>query len=159
LGAHIDFDFESSRYEKNNMHVKVAGLVYLHNIGQTRMGRTSLLGYDLFRRMCGPVALGTVVMASTHWETLLHNPAAGPIREDDLKGFLVESLSQGAVYKRIDATDPRRDIGDVIDYILRKHAVAIQIQEELVELGKRVAETEAAQKLRETLESWLASPK
>ena len=72
---------------------------------------------------------------------------------------MTESLSQGAVYKRIDAADSRRDIGDVIDYILRKHAVATQIQEELVELGKRVAETEAARKLRETLESWLANPK
>jgi hypothetical protein len=98
-------------------------------------------------------------MASTHWETLLHNPAAGPIRENDLKEFLTESLSQGAVYQRIDTVDPRRDIGDIINYILRKRAVATQIQEELVELDKRVAETEAAQKLRETLERWLADPK
>jgi hypothetical protein len=91
----------------------------------------------------------------------LHNPAAGPIRENDLKEFLTESLSQGAVYRRIqvDAMDPMRDIRDAIDYILGKNVVATQVQEELVELGKRVAETEAAQKLRETLESWLANPK
>jgi hypothetical protein len=141
------------------MQVKVAGLVYLHNIGQNRMGRTSLLAHNLFRGICGPAALGKVVMASTHWETLLHNPAAGPIRENDLKEFLTESLSQGAVYRRIDAIDPRRDIGDVIDYILGKNVIATQVQEELVEQGKRVAETEAAQKLRETLKSWLADPK
>jgi hypothetical protein len=60
------------------------------------------------------------------------------------------------VYRRIDATDPRRGIGDVI---LRKHAATTQVQEELVALGKRVAETEVAQKLRETLESKLADPK
>lgn len=159
LDIHIKIDTESSRYGKSNMQVKVAGLVYLHNIGQNRMGRTSLLAHDLFHRICGPAALGKVVMASTHWETLLHNPAAGPVREKDLKEFLTESLSQGAVYQRIDATDPRRDIGEVIDYILGKNAVATQVQEELVELGKRVAETEAAQKLRETLESWLANTK
>ena len=141
------------------MQTKVAGLVYLHNIAHNRMGRTSLLGHDLFRSICGPVALGTVVMASTHWDTLLHNPAAGPIRENDLKEFWTSTLSQGAVYRRIGATDSRRDIEDVIDFILRKYAVATQIQEELVELGKRVAATEAAQKLRETLESWLANPK
>jgi hypothetical protein len=158
LDIHIEVDIELSRYGESNMQVKVAGFVYLHNIAQNRMGRTSLLAHDLFRRICGSVALGTVVMASTHWEALLHNPAAGPIRENDLKEFLTESLSQGAVYRRIDATDPRRDIGDIIAYILRKRAVATQIQEELVELGKRVAETEAARKLRETLESWLANP-
>jgi hypothetical protein len=155
FGIHIEIDTESSRYGQG---VKVAGLVYLHNIGQNRMGRTSLLAHDLFRRICGPPAFGKVVMASTHWETLLHNPAAGPIRENDLKEFLTESLSQGAVYQRIDTADPRRDIGDVIDYILGKNVVATQVQEELVELGKRVAETEAAQKLRETLKSWLADP-
>jgi hypothetical protein len=155
LGIQIDFEFDPPRYEKNNMQVKIAGLVYLHNIGQNRMGRTSRLGHDLFRRICGLAALGTVVMASTHWETLLHNPAAGPIREKDLKEFLTETLSQGAVYRRIGATDPMRDTRDVIDYILGKNVVATRVQEELVELGKRVAETEAAQKLRETLESWL----
>lgn len=155
LDIHIEIDIEPPRYGKSNMQVKVAGLVYLHNIGQNRMGRSSLLGHDLFRRICGPAALGTVVMASTHWETLLHNPAAGPIRENDLKEFLTESLSQGAVYRRIDATDPMRDTRDAIDYILGKNVVTTQVQEELVELGKRVAETEAAQKLRETLGSWL----
>jgi hypothetical protein len=159
FGIHIKIDIESSRYGKSNMQVKVAGLVYLHSIGQNRMGRTSLLAHDLFRSICGPAALGKVVMASTHWETLLHNPAAGPIRENDLKEFLTESLSQGAVYRRIDTTDPMRDTRDAIDYILGENVVATQVQEELVELGKRVAETEAAQKLRETLKSWLADPK
>jgi hypothetical protein len=94
-------------------------------------------------------------MASTQWETLLHNPTAGPVREKDLKEFWSPVLAQGAVYKRIDVTDPRRDTEEIIDLILRKHAVATKIQTELVELDKRVAETEAAQKLRAKLESWL----
>jgi hypothetical protein len=65
-------------------------------------------------------------------------------------------LKQGAVYRRIDAEDPRRDTQDIIDYILRRHVkVTARIQEELVDLNKRVAETEAALKLKETLESWL----
>jgi hypothetical protein len=140
------------------MRLKVAGLVYLHSIGQNRMSGSSLLSHDLFRSICGPVALKTVVMASTQWETILHNPSAGPIREDDLKGFWSDTLNQGAVYRRIDVEDPKRDTQDVIDYILRRHVVTCQIQQELVDLNKRVAETEAAQKLRETLESWLGDP-
>ncbi|KAJ2916905.1 hypothetical protein MD484_g3533, partial [Candolleomyces efflorescens] len=146
----------ASVYEKNNMEVKIAGLVYLHSISHNRMGKSSRLGHDLFHAICGPNALGAVVMASTHWDTLLHNPTAGVIREGDLKQFWGESLSMGAVYKRIDATDPRRDINDIIDFILEKHAVITRVQEELVELDKRVYETEAAHKLREALRSWFS---
>ncbi|RXW23604.1 hypothetical protein EST38_g2276 [Candolleomyces aberdarensis] len=97
-------------------------------------------------------------MASTQWETVLHNPSAGPVREGELKEFWKEALDQGAIYRRIGVTEPERDTNDIIEYILKKHAVATQIQKELVELGKRVAETEAAQKLREKLESWLGDP-
>ncbi|KAJ2915299.1 hypothetical protein MD484_g5094, partial [Candolleomyces efflorescens] len=146
----------ASVYEEKNMQVKIAGLVYLHNISQNRMGKMSRLSHDLFGKICGSAALETVVMASTHWDVLLHcNPRAGPLREGELKEFWAESLSRGAVYKRIGATDPRRDIEGIIDLILEKHAVVTRVQEELVEQGKRVAETEAAQTLRETLESWV----
>jgi hypothetical protein len=94
-------------------------------------------------------------MASTQWETILHNPAAGPIREEDLQVFWRDTLAQGAVYRRIDVTDPRGDAQAIIDHILERHVVATQIQKELVELNKRVKETEAAQKLQEALEKWL----
>ncbi|KAJ2915294.1 hypothetical protein MD484_g5093, partial [Candolleomyces efflorescens] len=145
----------ASVYEAKNMQVKIAGLVYLHNISQNRMGKMSLLSHDLFVKICGSAALETVVMASTHWDCLQRNPEAGRIREGELKEFWAESLSRGAVYKRIGATDPRRDIEGIIDLILEKHAVVTRVQEELVEQGKRVAETDAAQTLRETLESWV----
>jgi hypothetical protein len=107
--------------------------------------------------MCGPNALKRVVMASTQWETILHNQAAGPIRENDLNDFWSNTLTQGAVYMRVEVPedDPRRDTQRVIDHILERHAVATRIQEELVDQNKRVKETEAAQKLTETLERWL----
>jgi hypothetical protein len=151
LCIHIDFD--SSRY---NREIKIAGLVYLHSMNNTRMRGSANLGHELFSRICGPVALRRVVMASTQWETLAYRPAVGPIREKDLKKFWAESINKGAVYKSIHAPG---DIVEVIDHILKEHMVATQIQEELVKLGKRVAETEAAQKLKEILESWVADPK
>lgn len=115
------------------------------------MSDSSLLSHNLFRSICGPTALKAAVMASTQWDAILHTPSAGPIREKDLKELWSNTLAQGAVYKRIDAEDPRRDTQNVIDYILARHAtVTTQIQHELVDLNKRLAETEAAQKLRET---------
>jgi hypothetical protein len=139
------------------MEVKITGLVYLHSIGNNRMCGSSLLSHDIFRSMCGDNALTKVVMASTHWETILHNQAAGPIREKDLKVFWSDTLGGGAEYMRVEVPedDPRRDTQRVIDYILGRHAVATRIQEELVDLNKRVQETDAAQTLAETLQRWL----
>ena len=106
--------------------MKVAGLLYLHSIGQNRMTGSSLLTYELFRSICGPLALGRVVMASTQWDTVLYDPSAGPVREGDLKDFWSTTLAQGAVYRRVNAKDPKRDTGAIVDYILQKYALATQ---------------------------------
>ncbi|KAJ2928597.1 hypothetical protein H1R20_g8524, partial [Candolleomyces eurysporus] len=95
-------------------------------------------------------------MASTQWETVPYSSSAGTIREKVLLESWSEVLTQGAIYRRI--VDPASDANDIIDHILRKHAAATQIQKELIELGKRVAGTEAAQNLIMTLESWLWDP-
>jgi hypothetical protein len=116
----------------NDMKVKVTGVVYLHNIGSGRMGRSSLLGHDILRSMCGANALAKVVVASTQWETLLHNQ--------------VHVKAAGAKC--------------TIDYIPAKQfeAVATNIQEELVDLVKPVAQTEGAQKLYITSQTRRAVP-
>ena len=90
----------------------------------------------------------------------MHDQSVGPVREKDLKEFWSTSLAQGATYKRVGSTNPERDTEEIIEHILRKHSLApkttrIRIQEELVELGKRVVETDAAQILRATLRKQL----
>ncbi|KAJ2915646.1 hypothetical protein MD484_g4776, partial [Candolleomyces efflorescens] len=161
-------DFETLRrisvwladvYESKNRRMKVAGFVYLHSIGQPRMTGSALLAYQLFCSMCGPIALGSVVLASTQWDTLVHNPSVGPVREKDLKEFWSTSLAQGATYKRVGVVNPKRDTEDIIEHILRKNPIATQIQEELVQLSKRVVQTEAAQTLRAMLGTQRGDPR
>ena len=98
-------------------------------------------------------------MATTHWGAVSAYPVAGQIRERELQTEVwAETLTQGAYYKRIQM--PQRDIGDTIEYILAtQFEVAVtQIQEELVDMDKRVAETEAGKILTVTLEKMLGSP-
>ncbi|RXW20931.1 hypothetical protein EST38_g4911 [Candolleomyces aberdarensis] len=98
-------------------------------------------------------------MASTQWETVPYSSSIGPIREKVLIESWSEVLAQGAIYRRIvDPASDTSDANDIIDHILRKHVAATQIQKELVELGKQVAETEVAQNLIMRLESWLWDP-
>ncbi|KAJ2928592.1 hypothetical protein H1R20_g8529, partial [Candolleomyces eurysporus] len=133
---------------------KVTGLVYLHSVGQSRMTRSARLSYDLFHAICGENAFRKVVMATTQWDTTLLNPAAGEIREKDLKTkWWKEPLAQGALYKRIQ--EPEEDIKSAIEHLLKGHAVATRVQKELVDEDKRVVETEAGKKLVATLQSWV----
>jgi hypothetical protein len=117
------------------------------------MGGTALLSYDLFREICGLDAFSRVVMATTHWGAVSAHPEAGQIREKELKtGFWAETLTHGARYQRIQTP---QHVGDTIEYILTKQFEAqraTQIQKELVELDKRVAQTEAGQTLEDTLQ-------
>jgi hypothetical protein len=92
-------------------------------------------------------------MATTHWGAVSAYREAGQLREQDLKTeFWGEALTHGACYKRVQM--PQRDVGDTIEYILTKQfeATTTQIQRELVDLDKRVAQTEAGQKLIDTLQ-------
>jgi hypothetical protein len=98
-------------------------------------------------------------MATTQWDTVSTNPLVGQVREQELRtSFWAETLGHGACYMRIQT--PQRDIGEIIEYILTKQfeAVVIQIQEELVQLDKRVAETEAGETLIDTLQKQLMGP-
>ncbi|RXW20949.1 hypothetical protein EST38_g4905 [Candolleomyces aberdarensis] len=136
---------------------KVTGLVYLHSVGQPRMTRSAKLSYDLFHAICGENAFSKVVMATTQWDTTLRNPEAGEFREKDLKTkWWKEPLAQGALYKRIE--EPEEDIKSAIEHLLEGHAVATQVQKELVEEDKRVEATEAGKKLSATLQSWSRNP-
>jgi hypothetical protein len=133
------------------MKMRVPGFVYLHSISQVRMGSSALLSYELARSICGPIGLKRTVMASTQWEVVLYNLSAGPIRERMLQEAWSEALAQGAVYKCINAMNPQLATEGVVDYILRKYAVAAQTQNELFRWDKREAERLVKERFRERL--------
>jgi hypothetical protein len=119
--------------------MNVAGLVYLQGIGQVRTAGSALLSYELLRGICGPIALGTTVMAS-----ILHNSLAGSIQASEPQER--EALALGAVYKRVNTDDPKRDTENIVDHILEKYKDA-----NLVNWDRRVADGE--ERLREMLET------
>ncbi|KAJ2915307.1 hypothetical protein MD484_g5110, partial [Candolleomyces efflorescens] len=132
---------------------KIAGLIYLHNITQKKMSGSTRLNYEVFHRICGEAAMERVVMTTTHWDSIL--PTSGEDRERELEVFWKDILSEGAQLMRIQ--DPYSDSHRIVDHILRLHAgrVAIQIQEELVDMDKRIPRTEAGKLLRLTMQEFL----
>ncbi|KAJ2937090.1 hypothetical protein H1R20_g13, partial [Candolleomyces eurysporus] len=142
-------------YDNDTM---ITGLVYLHNITQKRMLGSTRTNYEMFQKLCGANAMSRVVMATTHWDMVqssADSQRAGEVREDELKNFWAEILSHGAQIMRVQA--PEQDTHNIVESILENHAkqVVTKIQQELVDMGLSIPETEAGQHLRYTLQEYL----
>ncbi|KAG2074693.1 P-loop containing nucleoside triphosphate hydrolase protein, partial [Suillus decipiens] len=64
-------------------NMKLAGILYLHDITQTRMFGTSRKNLAMFRRLCGADAEKNVVLVTTKWGDV--SPEMGESRERQLK--------------------------------------------------------------------------
>ena len=138
--------------------MKVAGVIYLHEISQTRMHGTSRRNLVVFSRLCGDSALDKVILATTKWNKV--EEGEGTERELDLRGmFWKKMISQGSTMFRFTGT--HESAWDIVRHILQPRILPLSllIQRELVDLQKLLPETEAGQCLREALEHLLEEQK
>ena len=138
--------------------MKVAGVIYLHEISQTRMHGTSLKNLAVFSRLCGDSAHDKVILATTKWSKV--EEKEGTDRESDLKNrYWRKMINLGSTMLRFTGT--RESAWDIINYILqpRSPPLSLLIQRELVDLHKLLPETAAGQCLREALERLLREQK
>ncbi|KAG6907316.1 hypothetical protein DXG01_009435 [Tephrocybe rancida] len=138
--------------------MKLAGVIYLHEITQPRMLGTSRKNLDMFVRLCGPDAIKNVILATTKWDELPSNEM-GEMRESQLKGEHWKHMVElGSRIHRFDCS--QRSARRIVNYILAKDPLdAVQIQTELVQIGDILAETEAGRTLRFTLQELLKMQK
>ena len=138
--------------------MKVAGVIYLHEISQTRMHGTSRRNLVVFSRLCGDSALDKVILATTKWNKV--EEGEGAERELDLRGmFWKKMISQGSTMFRFTGT--YESAWEIVHHILQPRSLSLSllIQRELVDLQKLLPETEAGQCLREALEHLLEEQK
>jgi hypothetical protein len=70
-----------NRVHQNN--VRLAGIVYLHRIGDNRLGGAAMKNLRMFKKLCGDEALPRVVLATTMWGMVPEDIATR--REQQLK--------------------------------------------------------------------------
>ena len=130
--------------------MRVTGIIYLHEITQTRIFGTTRKNLDMFRKLCGDEALRNVVIGTTKWDEV--KPDKGQQREQELKDtHWKEMLERGSVIMRVD-TDPP-SVWEIINRILKNDRVEfVRIQEELLEFRRLIPETEAGKTLLYMLE-------
>ena len=130
--------------------MRVAGIIYLHDITQKRMFGTTRKNLDMFRKLCGDEALKNVVIGTTKWDEV--SLEVGKQHEQRLQDkYWKEMLQQGSVTMRVHADST--SAWEIINHILKNNRVEfLRIQEELLELQKIIPETDAGRTVRYTLE-------
>ncbi|KAG6840419.1 hypothetical protein C0991_006813 [Blastosporella zonata] len=133
------------------------GVIYLHEISQTRMLGTARKNLDMFNKLIGKDATKNVVLATTKWGDIPED--VGARREEQLgERHWKWMVDLGAKLLRF--TDSQESGWNIIQHILDQAATqeivdTVEIQQELVEVKKILPETEAGQALLYTLEELL----
>ncbi|KAH7908656.1 P-loop containing nucleoside triphosphate hydrolase protein [Hygrophoropsis aurantiaca] len=137
-------------------NVKLSGIIYLHEITQARMVGTSRKNFEMFEKLCGIESAQNVILATTKWGNIKSD--AGERRASQLETFWKDMLSAGSQMERFNGS--QKSAWDIVKTITDKKLLeALQIQNELVNLGKLLPQTEAGNALRTSLKNLVAEHK
>lgn len=145
----------TSRYKNE---VKLTGILYLHRITDNRMSGSPLKNLRMFGKLCGDSAMSKVVLVTTMWQNLLGNTDLGDEREKELKEkFWKPMIERGSEVDRL-TTATSDAAWEVIHNLIdgRNKRQSVLIQEELVDLGIKLNETEAGKVLYNSLQKLLS---
>jgi hypothetical protein len=137
----------------------LGGVIYLQSIADNQMMGTTRRNLDIFHRLCGNKAVTRVVLGTTNWGEV--DEKVGKKREQQLaETFWKNTTASGSKLLRFDKTE--RSARAFVDAILGQLKFGeneeilddnvLRIQNELVELERRIPETAAGKELRYTLE-------
>ncbi|KAG6851166.1 hypothetical protein H0H93_015176 [Arthromyces matolae] len=137
--------------------MKLAGVVYLHEISQPRMMGAPRRNLEMFSQLCGESAMRNVILVTTKWEEV--SLELGERRERQLRdNYWKRMLELGSQMLRFHSQHDHSSAWDIVNRILGNQPVdALQIQEEMVDLQRTIPETSAGRALRATLKELLAA--
>ncbi|KAF9464787.1 P-loop containing nucleoside triphosphate hydrolase protein [Collybia nuda] len=137
--------------------MKLAGIIYLYDISQAWMLGTTLNNMQMFEKLCGEKVLEAVILMTTKWSFMDSN--TGKSHEEQLQkefwGPTVKNKSQ--VYQFDRSPESARYVLEMLctTYKSCQKAMILQIQAEVVDMAKRIPNTEAGRELRYTLQELL----
>ncbi|OJD17119.1 hypothetical protein AJ78_02763 [Emergomyces pasteurianus Ep9510] len=129
-----------------NSNIRIAGIIYLHDITARRMDSHALRNLHMFKKLCGSSGLSNVTMATTMWGKLgtFHE---GESRERQLRDRYWSSiLNRGGIMMR--HTGSKRSAEEIVNTLLRKQQpIVLAIQQELVVHRQQLGDTAAGREL------------
>lgn len=122
----------------------------MHRISDNRMAGSPLRNLRMFGELCGDKAIERVVLVTSMWDKTDKKKAEK--RESELiRDYWAEMLHHNASHSRFDNT--KSSAWKVLDFLIDKQHLrqVLLLQEELVDLKKRINETKAGLTLYEEL--------
>ncbi|KAF9460974.1 P-loop containing nucleoside triphosphate hydrolase protein, partial [Collybia nuda] len=131
---------------------KLAGIIYMQRISDTRMGGISTRNFKMFRILCGEDTLKNVVIVTNMWgEVPL---PIGEAREKELATddmFFKSVLDKNA--RLVRHTNTIESARAILELVVQNEPAALRIQKELVDEHMDITQTAAAEELnREMIE-------
>ncbi|KZP23368.1 hypothetical protein FIBSPDRAFT_1015410, partial [Athelia psychrophila] len=80
--------------------ISISAIIYLHRISDNRIPGSPLKNLQMFSSMCGQAAMPHVILATTMWSET--KPETGARREEELKGFWADMITQGCIVQRFE---------------------------------------------------------
>ena len=128
----------------------LAGILYFHRISDLKMSGTQTRNFKMFRNLCGDNVLKNVVIVTNMWSRV--ELEDGEAREAELMAediFFKPALEGGAKMARHENTVPSAVA--IIRLLIDNRPLPLQIQQELVDEHRDIAETTAGQELNQEL--------
>ncbi|EKM78776.1 hypothetical protein AGABI1DRAFT_75265 [Agaricus bisporus var. burnettii JB137-S8] len=139
--------------------IKLAGVLYLHRITDNRMGGTPLKNLHMFGKLCGNAAMSRVTLVTTMWDQVQDRRIAQDHELELKENFWKPMLVLGSKMVRFE--NSLKSAKEIVDGIVAEKGEReiLLLQEELVDLKKRLYETHAGRMLYETLQKLLDEQK
>ena len=134
--------------------MKLGGVIYLHDISQSRMlGTTHNL--EVVQKLCGDDVFQSVILGTTKWGYVFEKD--GDMRTQQLRdNYWRDMVDRGSkILKFEDSSKSAWTMVDSIVQLNRSRAEILQIQRELADTLKLIPDTEPGQKLRNDLDQVL----
>lgn len=123
------------------------GVIYVHRITDNRVGGLAKADFGMFRKMCGAESLQNVVIMTTMWSRVSEEEGQARAEElAELDDFFKPALEAGArlAHHKGDTVQTARNI---IRPILDNHPIPLELQDDMVNKGKPVTQTEAGKEV------------
>ena len=126
----------------------LSGVIYIHRISDRRYSGIAGRNFHIFRELCGESTLRNVVLVTNMWGEV--SQMEGEDRETELKNkFFNLTIDKGAQLARNYNTV--ESAHDIIRRIMKNHPTALQLQRELIDEGKGIADTAAGEVINKEL--------
>lgn len=120
--------------------VGLKGVIYLHRITDVRYSGASVKTLEIFKKICGELALKNVMLVSTRWSEV--DEAIGALREQQLRDdFWAYMLGEGSTMARFYGNKDSA-IG-IVSQLVSRQSIVLELQRELIDEGKTLNQTVA----------------